>query len=138
MGQSYYCYEVLIPSSSALTFETVQHLFESRLTKTAWSPKLFVSPKLIRLTWDDWSMRIYWEDADHVELEYRERAAQSGVDPAISEMLRTCDRRITTAGDPDPEMDHLNDCIYVLETLNKLNDVLRVDVTGKFVAQFGD
>jgi len=83
-------------------------------------------------------MRIYWETQPQVLQESQEIAENPKLSADLAALLTTCDRRITTAGDDDPDMEYFNDCVFVLEILNLLENVVRLDLSGQFVDQFGD
>jgi hypothetical protein len=135
LGYTYYKYHVFVPAVNPLTFDSLVALFRERQIS---SLEVDVTANMITLKHDSWSMRIYWEAQPLVLQESQEIAENPKLSANLADLLATCDRRITTAGDDDPEMRYFNDCIFVLEVLNLLENVLRLDLSGQFVDQFGD
>lgn len=135
MGYTYYRYDVFIPAANPLTFNSLVQLFRDKILKGL---VLEVLPDKIRIKNGEWAMRIHWESEPYVLEDAREMATRLTLAPDVAALLATCDRRIYVAGDDDPGMDYFNDCVFVLETLNLLERVLRLDLSGEFVDQFGD
>jgi hypothetical protein len=135
MGYTYYRYDAFIPAANPLTFDALVQLFRDNILK---SLVLDVVPDKIIIKHGEWSMRVHWESKRYILEDAREMASSRKLAPDVAALLATCDRRIYIAGDDDPGMDYFNDCVFVLETLNLLEGILRRDLSGEFVDQFGD
>jgi hypothetical protein len=122
MGYTYYRYDAFIPAANPLTFDALVQLFRDKII----------------IKHGEWSMRVHWESKRYILEDAREMASSRKLAPDVAALLATCDRRIYIAGDDDPGMDYFNDCVFVLETLNLLEGILRRDLSGEFVDQFGD
>lgn len=147
MGHTYYKVHVLIHPRSALTFESLVEALKKRFRNVE------VGTNLCVLTWQHfsasldidledvdkiprWSMRVYWEDEPHVLEEALEIAQDHAHELNESELkeIAMCDKRISTAGDPDPNMDFFNDYVHVLEVFETFSDVFVLDPqAGQFL-----
>lgn len=84
----------------------------------------------IAVRWGDWSLRISYEDEPHVLEESRELADIHPDRDAVAE----CRRRITVAGDDDPDMDHLHGYCFMVELLEDQPGVFLFDpVSNEFI-----
>lgn len=81
----------------------------------------------VAVRWDGWSFRLSVEDQPHV------RAESEGIAEAFAsgrpnrDLIASCRRRISVAADPDPDMDHFNDYLFIMERLGKLTGVILFD-----------
>lgn len=139
MGYTYYQSMVLIPPDNPLVFADVVEMMRQRFSRLSVPCQITVEGNKLILQHDSWSLRLYWEQSADVGTESQEIARLFAVARADQEKFASCDCRLTTAGDDDPNMDFFNDYAFVLEILNKLVDVYRFDpYDGKFVNEFGE
>ncbi len=81
----------------------------------------------LQLSSDDWEIHLTLEGGPEV-LEEALRIADhiGGAEDELG--IRTCNRRVDIASDvPDPEMDHFNDYLRVIEALQTFQGVIAVD-----------
>ena len=86
-----------------------------------------VEPGVIAVLRDNWSLRVHWEDEPHVQAESVEIASLVAANEEDAQIIRTCRRCITTAGDADPNMLFFNDYVFVLEVLDSIPDLYIFD-----------
>ncbi len=135
---SYTPYRVLalIPSEMDLDFATVIEAVRAKFSRQTSPPQIDHAADMCTLRRGDWSFRFYWEASPHVLMESQdiaERAAAQGFDEST---VAACARRISTAGDPDPDMLHFNDYVYVLEVLEGFKGIYLFDpYDGKFITE---
>ena len=81
----------------------------------------------VAVHWGDWSLRAFWEDEPHVLEEFREIADAFAGSRPDRERIAGCRRRITLAADDDPDMDHFNDYLFIMERLGRQEGVILFD-----------
>ena len=81
----------------------------------------------LKLSSDDWEIRLTLEDGPEI-LEESVRIADH-IGGELEELgIANCNRRVDVATDvPDPEMDHFNDYLQIIEVLQSFNGVIAVD-----------
>jgi hypothetical protein len=85
------------------------------------------SDRQLTLSSDDWEIHLILEDGPEV-LEDSRRIADhvGGEEDELG--IGTCNRRVVVSSDvPDPEMDHFNDYLQVVEVLQTFRGVIPVD-----------
>lgn len=127
MGYTYYRIALLIPSNHALSFEDLANALRTRFNKLRKPPTINAAGNNIQIKYDDWSLRIYWEENLDVLAEAQEIADRFAVNRSDKAVIASCNRRITTSGDPDPNMDHFNDFVHVIEVLESIEDTYIFD-----------
>ena len=133
MGYTYYRLSALIPRDVTLTFPEVANALQGKFSRVQPAPQITVDDKSCVLRWNDWSFRLHFENQPHVIEDSREIAERFASNRADQERIAACDRRITTAADPDPDMSHFNHYIYVMETLESIKGIYVFDPNdGKF------
>ena len=137
MGFVPYQTTVLVPARNSLTFEALIELFRKKVAKGApYHPAMSTESGKILLKRGEWTLRVYWQDQPYVREEAIEIAKRFASGRPDVELIATCDRMISTGGDPDPNMEYFNDYVQVLEVFETLDDVFKFD-GGKFISQYG-
>jgi len=89
--------------------------------------KQTLSDRRLTLTSGEWEINLSLEDGPDV-LEDSIRIADHVGDAEGELGIATCNRRIDISSDvPDPEMDHFNDYLQIIEVLQSFNGVIPVD-----------
>src|SRR5262245_13628988 len=89
--------------------------------------KQTLSDRRLTLTSGEWEINLTLEDGPDV-LEDSIRIADHVGDAEGELGVATCNRRIDVSSDtPDPEMDHFNDYLQIIEVLQSFNGVIPVD-----------
>ncbi len=120
----------LLPPHSSCSLDDVARSLEQRFTAVVSShgePRLIATTHTIILAWSDWSLRVTLADAPHVLLESQEMADLFAAGRSDRELIARCQRRIEVAADSDPQMDHFNDYIFVLDVLERIPHVILFD-----------
>ena|SRR5215510_3775574 len=134
MSFTYYRTLALIPPDVQIVFSdvvrTVNKTFASESTT-----KITATANLITLYFNDrWSFYIEWDSGRNVLEESHEIAQRFSVSAEQAQRIASCDCRISTSADDDPNMDYFNDYIFVLETLESFEGVILFDPdTGLFI-----
>jgi hypothetical protein len=117
---------VLIPPHQTITFTDIAAQLQAHLAKRNPAAQCSLEGAKITILLDgEYRLRIYWETAPHVLVESQELAAK--FEHPQKAIMATCDRRLTTVGDADPNMNYFNDYVYVLEVLEDLPHVFVYD-----------
>ncbi|MCI0379692.1 MAG: hypothetical protein L0215_18970 [Gemmataceae bacterium] len=89
--------------------------------------KLEQAPSQITLSKDAWEIHLRMRDGPEVLEESRRIADHiGGADEELG--ISSCSRRVEVASDmPDPEMDHFNDYLMVIEVLQSFQGLIPVD-----------
>ncbi len=130
MGYTYYRLMTMIPPDATITLGNVTDALEQRFSLIQSPPAINVQEKMCTLDWSNWQFRMYWEDEPHVEEESREIAKRFASGRADTERIASCNRRITTAADDDPNMDHFNHYVFVMEVLEAFEGIYVFDPNG--------
>jgi hypothetical protein len=122
MGYTPYKIMVLLPQGHRLTFADLIKKLRNKFSR---NPKIAVdvngTQALIRH--GEWFLTVAWEDEPHVAIESQEIADGLARNNADHDVIVACSRRITTWGQPDPNMDYFNDYVFVLEVLESISGV---------------
>lgn len=82
----------------------------------------------IAVSTDDWGIELVLNSAPSVAEESREMAVHIAGSEADGKEIASCDRRVEVSSDvPDPEMEHFNDYLFVVEVLQSFKGVIAVD-----------
>ena len=127
MGYTYYSSLVLIPNHHPLTLEELASRIQAKFSRRS-DTTVEVNKSRILIRVGDWTLRLTWEDQKHVAEESAEIA--SFIKHPDQDMVAQCSRRISTGGDDDPNMDHINDHIFVLEVFDSIPDLYYYDPMG--------
>ncbi len=130
MGYRYYASLVLVPNEHPLTFEKLASNIQAKFSGHLKAVVEVKKPEiLIRV--GEWSLRLTWEDQDHIAVESAEIA--SITKHPDQEIVVQCSRRISTGGDDDPDMKHINDHIFVVEVFDAIPGLYYYDpMNGDF------
>ena len=123
---------VFIPPLSSVTLEEV---VEKLRTKFA-SQKVSIarSGEKVVIKRESWSLNVYWEDEPHVLEEAQEIADHFANHRPDKDVIASSQRRLTTAGDPDPNMDYFNDYVWMIEAFEAIPEFIIFDANnGKFM-----
>jgi len=118
----YHAYGLLLPSSNFTLAASAQ-----KLAAQLPSFKQQQTPQQLQLSSGDWEIHLTLQEGPEV-LQESARIAEH-VGGAEDELgIRTCNRRVDIASDvPDPEMDHFNDYLQIIEVLQTFQGVIPVD-----------
>lgn len=87
----------------------------------------------IAVRWGEWALRVFYEDEPHV-LEESQELAEIYPDRPDRESIAGCRRRITAAGDDDPDMDYFHGYLALVELLEELPGAILFDpLSGEFI-----
>jgi len=118
----YHAYGLLLPTSDftlAAAAKKVAVVFPAMKQKQ--------TDRRLTLSSGNWAIHLTLEDGPDV-LEDSVRIADHIGDAEGELGIATCNRRIDVASDdPDPEMDHFNDYLQIIETLQSFRGVIPVD-----------
>jgi hypothetical protein len=88
----------------------------------------------IQLVWPDFTLTINYSEAPYVIELSREVAGQFAKMPEISEQVRQCRACFEITGDDDPDMDHFNDYVFVIQAAEHLGTIYAFDpVAGELI-----
>jgi hypothetical protein len=122
----YYRRTVLIPTSADIRFADVVARMQQKFARITSVAVSQIQPHQLRIQASDWYLDIYWEDDAQVMEESTEIARYFASEECRSN-VKSCAQRITTAATADPNMDHFNDYVFVLEVLESLPGVYQFD-----------
>lgn len=123
-----YSQMVLLCSSEAIDLDQI----ERRLAADIPGVGLYRSAipgrsEFLELTWDDWGIAVGYESGDVVAEESQEIAQAYAEFRPDREAIAQCRQRIVVNSAPDPEMEHFNDFVFVLESLEKFPGAVLFD-----------
>jgi hypothetical protein len=132
MGYTYYQTIILIPANVQLAFAEVVHPLKHHFAEIKHPAEFMLEgDKLTIQMDDDWALYVNW--LNDVRIEANEIADWFAKDRPDQDVIASTDRFISTSGDQDPNMDHFNDYVYVLEVLEDLPNVYVFDpINGEF------
>lgn len=132
MGFTYYRLIVFIPASSSITLEAILEQLQLRFASQ--NASIVRDGKKMVIKRGTWSLSIDWEDGPHVLIESQEMADIFAKDRADKDIIAASARRLTTAGDPDPDMDYFNDYVAMIEVFESISGLIILDPdNGKFM-----
>jgi len=82
--------------------------------------------KNISIQFSDWKIELHLADEPFVAEESMDIAEYFADCPRSAEIAQ-CTRRVEIGGDPDPNMDHFNDFVYLCQVLEKFQGVILFD-----------
>lgn len=123
-----YSQMVLLCSEESLDLAQI----EQRLSADIPSADLYRSSiprggEFLELTWNDWAIAVGYEKGDVVAEESREIAEAYAEFRPDRSAIAHCRQRIVVNSAPDPEMEHFNDFVLVLESLEKIPGAVLFD-----------
>jgi len=97
-------------------------------------PRINTSEHEILVNWPSFALTLCKEDEPHVAEESAELAGRYARNHPDRERIARCQRRYSVSADPDPDMDHFNDYVFVCNAAEKLARVYVFDSqSGEFV-----
>lgn len=134
MGYTPYQIRLMIPAQNPITWVELQQRlvdkFNWLLSKPGSTHEIIQNQSQMQIHHDDWVLRVYWHGDDHPDVAFvsREIAQLTIVkERSDRDVIASCNRWVTTGGDPDPNMDYFNDYVYVLEVLETVPDAYLFD-----------
>lgn len=89
---------------------------------------------LLLVGWSDWSFQLDYETEPHVAVESSQIAADFAATHPARSQIAACQRRLSLSGGDDPQMDHFNDYLFIVEILESFKGVYLFDpYEGTFV-----
>ncbi len=138
MGYKPYQTTVLVPPRNLLTFSMLVDAFKNKMARGGtFAPNLVVETNKIVLRRNDWALTIHWQDQSYVAEESNEIARRFAINHPDFDVIASCNRMVSTAGDSDPDMKYFNDYVRVLEVFESLSDVFKFD-GEKFITEYGN
>jgi hypothetical protein len=133
MGYNYYRLTAFIPPTSTITFAQIAERIRKYIGAADGVSVSLVENK-VSISYEGWSLRVYWEDQSHVIAESQDFANHRLTPEAHRAFIASCNRRITTGADVDPDMDHFNDYVLVINALKSFAEfVIHDDNTNEFL-----
>ncbi|UUO05404.1 hypothetical protein M4951_18735 [Blastopirellula sp. J2-11] len=83
--------------------------------------------RFLELQWEDWAIAVAYESGELVRQESAEMAQHFAEYRDDQEKLANCSQRITVMATEDPEMEHFNDFVLLIESLEKLPGAVLFD-----------
>ena len=126
MGYTYYKLMALIPKDAEITFDDIYARLQRKFAKIEEARIERPETNHIQLRFNDWLYHIHLEDKPSaIELiEILETFATKRPD---WDVIASSDQRMTTYGMSDPDMDHFNDHVFVMEVLESLPELYLYD-----------
>lgn len=81
--------------------------------------QILVEGHRVEVRWDDWSLRVYYEEGESVRKESEEIVAGYGSERPDKEQLGACDKWVTIGADKDYDMKHFNHFVFLLQDLEE-------------------
>jgi len=120
MGFTYYQTLVIIPLNHPLTFADLLDRLRQKFSRQNDFTVEQRHPHQIALRSNDgWELRISLEDAPHAASEAQEIAENFEMEEADRAILKTSISYLSTAADPDPNMNYFNEYVFVLEVFEQ-------------------
>lgn len=130
MANSFYSYSAFIPPTSNADITVLKDYLEAFYSESdAENPEIILDDNEIKLTFDDeYNFYIYLAEEEHVNQEALEIADDLEEDwnenVYDKEKLKASTKRFEMWGDPDFDMDYFNDSLFILDQLEKFNDLI--------------
>jgi hypothetical protein len=128
------CYTILAPFKSAegatlpAIFTAMRERFRGdESIEVTMETDRWIGSQYVQLTSAGWSLRVHSEFEPHVLVESQEIAELYGAGRSDRAAIARCAHRVTIDSDDDPGMNHFNDYVFVLETLERLGAVTLFD-----------
>lgn len=131
MANSFYSHLAFIgpESNAAITVlkEYLDDFYED--PEDGGKPEIVLEENQITITFDDeYNFHIYLAEEEHVNIEAVEIADFNTEDynenPFDAEKLKASVKRFEIWGDQDFDMDYFNDSLYIMEQIEKFNDII--------------
>ncbi|WP_394776631.1 hypothetical protein [Flavobacterium sp.] len=130
MANTYYSYLAFIaPTSDANLIALKNNLESFYQSVTENKPEIVLENNQINLVFEDnYRLYIAFSEEAYVNEEALEIAAESKLDwneTAFDKAkLETCNKRFEVWGDDDFDMEYFNDSLYIIEEIERFNDVV--------------
>lgn len=134
---AYYRLMVLLSDETTLTVESLADRLKKRFAYDLNVTVVVEGEKadLLLVQWGDWSFHLGYESEPHVVIESEEIADHYAASHPEQKKIAACKRRLSMSGDDDPNMDHFNDYLFVMEILESFPGVYLFDPQdGAFVS----
>lgn len=127
MANSFYSYSAYISPSSNADIKVLKEFLDAFYQES--DNKIILSDNQITITFDDeYNFYIYLAEEEHVNQEALEIADYLEEDwnenPYDKEKLKASKKRFEIWGDPDFDMDYFNDSLFIIDQLEKFNDII--------------
>ncbi len=118
---------VLVDPDSTIGLEALAQELQRFYSGAADTPEVSVVNGEVRLSWPAFTLVAGLSSEPHVAEESAWLAVHAGADHPDRHRIAQCTSRFEISGDPDPEMLHFNDYLFVGEALARLGRVYRFD-----------
>jgi len=127
MANSFYSYSAYISPSSNADIKVLKEFLDAFYQES--DNKITLNDNQITITFDDeYNFYIYLAEEEHVNQEALEIADYLEEDwnenPYDKEKLKASKKRFEIWGDPDFDMDYFNDSLFIIEQVEKFNDII--------------
>ncbi|QSW88124.1 hypothetical protein J0383_17880 [Flavobacterium endoglycinae] len=127
MANTFYSYSAYITPSSNADITVLKDYLEDFYQEE--NPEILLSNNEIKITFDDeYNFYIYLATEEHVNQEALEIADDLETDFNENlydkEKLKASKKRFEMWGDPDFDMDYFNDSLFIIEQIEKFNDII--------------
>lgn len=127
MAYTYYRLLAFIPKGAALSFDQVYERLQRKFSRIKGAVVERPEANHIQLKFDEWLFHVHLEDEPHVAIESEEIAGMFKNKRPDWEVIASSDKRISTHAMPDPNMDHFNDYVFVMEVLEAIPELYIFD-----------
>jgi len=125
---------VLLTDQTTLTLDTLAQRLSKRFS---YDPAVVIehgTSDVVLVQWGAWSVHIGYENEPHVAVESEDIADRFATSHPSRSDIAFCMQRLSVSGDDDPNMDHFNDFLFVMEVLESYSGVYLFDPQeGAFV-----
>jgi len=127
MANSFYSYSAYISPSSNADIKVLKEFLDEFYQES--DNKITLNDNQITITFDDeYNFYIYLAEEEHVNQEALEIADYLEEDwnetPYDKEKLKASKKRFEVWGDPDFDMDYFNDSLFIIDQVEKFNDII--------------
>ncbi|GAA6768078.1 hypothetical protein AAFH68_40300 [Flavobacterium sp. CGRL1] len=127
MANSFYSYSAYISPSSNADIKVLKEFLDAFYQES--DNKITLNDNQITITFDDeYNFYIYLAEEEHVNQEALEISDYLEEDwnenPYDKEKLKASKKRFEIWGDPDFDMDYFNDSLFIIEQVEKFNDII--------------
>jgi len=127
MANSFYSYSAYISPSSNADIKILKEFLDAFYQES--DNKITLSDNQITITFDDeYNFYIYLAEEEHVNQEALEIADYLEEDwnetPYDKEKLKASKKRFEVWGDPDFDIDYFNDSLFIIDQVEKFNDII--------------
>ena len=127
MANTFYSYSAYITPSSNADITVLKDYLEDFYQEE--NPEILLSNNEIKITFDDeYNFYIYLATEEHVNQEALEIADDLETDFNENlydkEKLKASKKRFEMWGDPDFDMDYFNDSLFIIQQIEKFNDII--------------